>query len=90
MDQLRRRADRFRKQGRLQDKDLESIIEDMRKEKESTERGTQDGETSRAEEHTRVLEAVEEGLLQTQGTAPNSKQDGIFRILCENANGFNN
>ena len=33
---------------------------------------------------------MEEGLLQTQGTAPNSKQDGIFRILCKNANGFNN
>ena len=90
MDQLRRRADRFRKQGRLQDEDLESIIEDIRKEKESTERGTQDGETLQAEEHTRVLEAVEEGLLKTQGTAPNSKQDDIFQILCENANGFNN
>ena len=38
----------------------------------------------------RVLEAVEEGLLQMQGIAPNSKQDGIFRVLCENANGFNN
>ncbi len=37
-----------------------------------------------------MLEAVEEGLLQTQGIAPNSKQDGIFRVVCENANGFNN
>jgi hypothetical protein len=37
-----------------------------------------------------VLEAVEEGLLQTHGIAPNSKQGGIFRMLCKNGNGFNN
>ena len=36
------------------------------------------------------VRAVEEGLLQTHGIAPNSKQAGIFRMLCENANGFNN
>ena len=90
MDQLRRRADRFQKQGRLHDEEMESIIEDMRKEMAATEGGKQDGDTLRAEEHARVLEAVEEGLLQTQGIAPNSKQDGIFRILCKNANGFNN
>jgi hypothetical protein len=74
----------------LQDEDLESIIEDMRKEMTTTDGGTHDGGTPRAEEHARVLEAVEEGLLQTQGIAPNSKQDGIFRILCENVNGLNN
>ena len=48
------------------------------------------GKNTHAQEHVRVLEAVEEGLLQMQGIAPNSKQDGIFRVLCKNANGFNN
>jgi hypothetical protein len=38
----------------------------------------------------RVMEAVEEGLLQIHGTAPNTKQQGIFRILGENCNGLNN
>ena len=69
---------------------MESIIEDMHKEMAAMEGGKQDGDTSRAEEHARVLEAVEEGLLQTQGITPNSNQDGIFRILCKNANEFNN
>jgi hypothetical protein len=36
------------------------------------------------------MEAVKEGLLQTHGVAPNSKQAGIFRVLCKNTNGFNN
>ena len=54
------------------------------------EDGVQASDSAWVEEHARVLEAVKEGLLQTQGTAPNSKQDGIFRIMCENTNGFNN
>jgi hypothetical protein len=37
-----------------------------------------------------VLEAVDEGLLQVHGTAPNTKQQGIFRIMGKNCNGFNN
>ena len=37
-----------------------------------------------------MMEAVQEGLLQVHGIAPNSKQAGIFRVLCKNANGFNN
>ena len=36
------------------------------------------------------MEAVEEGLLQVHGTAPNTKQPGIFRLMGENCNGFNN
>jgi hypothetical protein len=28
--------------------------------------------------------------LQPHGTLPNTKQDGIFRILCKNPNGLNN
>ncbi len=69
---------------------MEMIINKMRKEMSEKEDGGQASNSARAEEHARVLEAVEEGLLQTHGTAPNSKQDGIFRIMCENANGFNN
>jgi hypothetical protein len=38
----------------------------------------------------KVLEAVEEGLLQVHGMAPNTKQQGIFRIMGKNCNGFNN
>jgi hypothetical protein len=37
-----------------------------------------------------VREAILEGLLQPHGTPPNTKQDGIFRILCENPNCLNN
>ncbi len=78
------------KQGRLQEDEMEAIIEEMRKEADGKEGGDQASATAKAEEHARVLEAVEEGLLQTHGTAPNTKQAGIFRMLCENANGFNN
>ncbi len=35
------------------------------------------------------MEVVEEGLLQVHGTAPNSKQDGIFWIMGENCNRLN-
>jgi hypothetical protein len=41
-------------------------------------------------EHKRVMEAVEEGLLQVHGLAPNTKQPGIFQIMGKNCNGFNN
>jgi hypothetical protein len=41
-------------------------------------------------EHAAVREAITLGLLQPHGTPPNTKQDGIFRILCENPNGLNN
>jgi hypothetical protein len=34
------------------------------------------------------MEAVDEGLLQIHGIAPNSKQEGISRLMCENANRF--
>ena len=89
MEHLRLRADRFRKQGRLQEDEMEAIIKEMREEMVGKESGDQDSNTARAEEHERVTEAVKEGLLQTHGSAPNSKQARIFRVLCENANGFN-
>ena len=42
------------------------------------------------DEHRRILEAVEEGLFQVHGRAPNTKQQGIFWIVGENCNGLNN
>ncbi len=72
MEHLRRWADRFRKQGRMQDDEMVTIIEEMRKEMKAKEGGGAANDNTRAEEHARVLEAVEEGLLQTQGIAPNS------------------
>ena len=68
---------------------MDVIIQKMRKELEVEGEIRSSGDT-RAEEHAQVLEAVEEGLLQTHGIPPNSKQEGIFRMLCENTNGFNN
>ncbi len=58
-------------------------------------KGLDDGDEKRRseslrEEQKRVLEAVKEGLLQVHGTSPNTKQQGIFRIMGENCNGFNN
>jgi hypothetical protein len=38
----------------------------------------------------RVIEAVDEGLLQVYGIVQNSKQDGIFHLMCKNANEINN
>ena len=90
MEHLRIRADRFRKQGRLEEGEMEAIIREIREEYEEKEGGDQARGETRAEEHARVLEAVGEGLLQTHGIAPNSKQEGIFRMMCENANGFHN
>jgi hypothetical protein len=91
MEQLRTRAERFRKQGRLQDEDLEEIIADIKANDKKTEEEADKtaGNTSN-DKNRRVMEAVEEGLLQVQGTAPNTKQQGIFRLLGENCNGFNN
>ncbi len=47
-------------------------------------------ETTKADEHQKVMEAVNEGLMQVHGSAPNSKQDGVFRIMCKNTNGLDN
>ncbi len=59
--------------------------------KDLTNNGKDGNVTSAAnDEQEKVLEAVEEGLLQVHGTAPNSKQQGIFRIMGKNCNGLNN
>ena len=78
MEQLQIRADRFRKQGRLQEDDLEQIIEDMKAEGQVEEGNVGDGETAADIELKQVMEAVGEGLLQVHGIAPNTKQPGIF------------
>ncbi len=89
MGQLRNRAEKFRKQGRLQDKELEEIINEVKEGK--TNNSNNKGEGSPAnDKHKRVAEAIKEGLLQTHGTPPNTKQDGIFRIMGENCSGLNN
>ena len=78
MEQLQNKADWFRKQGRLQDQDLDEIIKEI---KEGDELNAGDG-NNRAEKvakdkHRQVLEAVEEDLLQVHGTASNTDQQGI-------------
>ncbi len=44
----------------------------------------------RATEHAAVRETITKGLLQPHGTPPNTKQDGIFQLLCKNPNDLNN
>jgi hypothetical protein len=79
MEQLRIRADRFRKQGRLCDEDIDEIIKEMK-----ANEGTIDDDTDKKaanasnNKNRRVMEAVEAGLLQIHGTAPNTKQHRIF------------
>jgi hypothetical protein len=91
MEQLRIKADRFRKQGRLQDQDLEEIIREIKEGSKTKVRGDSGIANEVAkDERRRVSEAIEEGLLQIHGTAPNTKQQGIFHIKGENCNGLNN
>jgi hypothetical protein len=91
MEQLQNKADRFRKQGRLQDQDLEEIIKEIKEgDKLNAGDGNNRAEKVAKDKHRQVLEAVKEDLLQVHGTAPNTKQQGIFRIMGENCNGLNN
>jgi hypothetical protein len=55
-------------------------------------RGSAEGneETAVDNKHKRVMEAVEEGLLQVDGFASNTKQPAIFQLMGKNCNGFNN
>jgi hypothetical protein len=78
MEHLRHQAERFRKQGRLWEDNLEHIIEEMKAEEKL--RGSAEGnkETAADNEHKRVMKSVEEGLLQVHGFAPNTKQPVIF------------
>jgi hypothetical protein len=53
-------------------------------------KGKEHRETLAKNEHQKVQEAVKEGLLKIHGSAPNTKRSGMFRIMGENCNGFNN
>ncbi len=91
MEQLQNKADQFRKQGTLQDQDLEGIIKEInRGDKLNAGDGNNRAEKAEKDEHRQVLKAVKESLLQVHGTAPNMKQQEIFRIMGENCNGLNN
>jgi hypothetical protein len=91
MEQLQIKADQFRKQGQLQDQYSEEIINEIKagEEFKVREEGC-NAETAAKDEQKLVLEAVKEGLLQVHGTAPNTKQQGIFQIMGENCNGLHN
>jgi hypothetical protein len=86
---LERRVQKFRKNGRMTGEDVEDFLEKLREEEGI---GHEDKEATRAQvaEQGAVKEAADEGLLQTHGDPPNSKQHGIFRKLCENPNGLSN
>ncbi len=90
MEHLRIRADWFRKQGQLQEDNSEQIINDMKVEGTFKEDNGVNGDIAALDEHKRVIEAIEEGLLQVHCLAPNTKQLGIVRFLGKNCNGFNN
>ncbi len=86
MEQLWNRAEQFRKQGRLQNQDLVEIIKEI-KDGEEFQAKDEDNiaETVAKDEYKCIFEAVKEGLLQVHGTAPNTKQQGIFRIMGKTA-----
>jgi hypothetical protein len=90
MKQLQYRADKFRKQGRLQDKELKDIINEIKEGDDIMKTNNRRSGTAAMEKHKRVMEAVMEGLLQIHRMAPNTKQDGIFHIMGKNCNRLNN
>ncbi len=86
---LEKRADMFRRNGRWHGDKMEEIIAELK----GREEGRDDSSAecnARMAEHVAVREAITEGLLQPHSNLPNTKQDGIFRLLCKNPNGFNN
>jgi hypothetical protein len=89
MGYLEKRASRFRKNGWMGGEEMEEIIKKQQEEEGNveTDEGIADAQVS---EQKAVKEVMEEGLLQPHRIPPNSKQDGIFRHLCENPNGLNN
>jgi hypothetical protein len=89
MEYLEKRANRFRENGQMGGKDMEEIIKKLREE-EGSEGSEERTANAYASDNKAVKEAMEEGLLQLHGIPPNSKQKGIFRILCKNSNGLNN
>jgi hypothetical protein len=89
MEYLRTRADRFWRNGRLRQEEMEEIIAELKRVEE--EKGNENAESNvRVAEHAAIREAITEGLLQPHGTPFNTKQDRIFQLLCKNPNGLNN
>jgi hypothetical protein len=64
MEYLRQQADRFRKQGRLQEEDMETIIKEMKEKMGAADIKEEEKETTKADEHQKVMEVVNEGLMQ--------------------------
>jgi hypothetical protein len=81
MEQLWIKADQFRKQGQLQDQDLEEIINEIKAGKEfKVGEESCNAETVAKDKQKQVLKEVKEGLLQVHRTASNTKQQGIFEL----------
>ena len=80
MEQLPIRAERFRKQGRFRDEDMEEIIADIKANNKTTEKEADKTVCCTSNnENRRVMEAVEEGLLQvTTGNI----QDSGRKLQC--------
>jgi hypothetical protein len=89
MEYLGKRVDRFRRNGRLQGEEMKEIIAELKGAEEERDNGNAES-NARAAEHAAVQEAITKGLLQPHGTPPNTKQGGIFRLLCKNPNDLNN
>jgi hypothetical protein len=86
---LERRVQKFRKNGKMTGGDVEDFLEKLREEEGIGHEG-KEATLARVVEQGAVKEAVDKGLLQMHGNPPNLKQQGIFRILCENPNGLSN
>jgi hypothetical protein len=68
---------------------MEDIITELKGAEEERDDGDIES-NARAAEHAAVQEAITEGLLHPHSTPLNTKQDGIFRLLCKNSNSLNN
>jgi hypothetical protein len=80
MEQLQIKAERYRKQGRLQNEDLEEIIQEIKESDQPRNKDKEHKETLAKDEHQKVQEAVKEGLLQIHGSAPNTKHWECFGL----------
>jgi hypothetical protein len=80
MEYLRAKADRYWRNRRLHEEEMEEITVELKRAEE--EKGNGDVESNvHAVENAAVREAITEGLLQSHGTPPNTKQEGIFQLL---------
>jgi hypothetical protein len=89
MEYLGKRADRFWRNGWLHGEETEEVIMELKGVEEERGDGGIENNT-RVAEHATVREAITKGLLQPHGTPLNTKQYGIFQLLCKNPNGLNN